>query len=569
MTKMSMIASRRFSVQLVCLAVLLGMTTAPVLAQSESDKDGAETKNKRGAIAKVDSTVHNFGEVWTNQSLEHAFSITNTGDETLKILQVKPSCGCTVAGSYPREIKPGDTGKFPFKLNSNKLRGKFSKTISVKTNDPKAGQMRLSLTGTVKHFIEVTPSMAQFGRVDADTVRTKTVKLQNNTDKIMKLTLSSQTPESETFKAELVEVVPGKQYDLNITAQPPFKPKLNRHLIKIDSNLAEHKSVDIICMANYPPRIELQPDTIVVQPVSRDVVRKVRFRNNGAKLVNLVSAKADDDSLKVETKPIEDGKQYELTITIPANYEPPSGSNPVVLVKTDDEEHPELSLPIRAVKKRTAERSQRPAELLRGKPAPKQEFSTFDEKKMVLGGKSDKVKVVAFYASWCGFCKRALPKLQKFHDEYKGKNVEMVLINVDDRGAGRRARTEQQTLEHYKSMNLSIPMHMDNAKSLAPAYKVVSYPTTFVIGKNGIIQDVLMGAKPDLDKQLAKDVDLLLRGETLLSSGAAEPKKMYPNPPGRGGPKAVMEPATGRRMPTLEKAVPKKEKPAAGPKGDT
>ena len=543
------------SLSLLAAALLAGPLAVDVTAQTEAQKDAAETGKARGPVARVDSSVHNFGEVWTNQTLEHAFVITNVGDKPLKILQVKPSCGCTVAGPYPREIKPGESGDFPFRLNSSRLHGKFSKSISIKTSDPKKGQMRLSLTGRVKHFIEATPNIAQFGRVQSDTVRTKTIKIKNNTNKKMKLTLSPQMVESKTFNAELNEVTPGILYELKVTAQPPYQPKLNRHLVKIDTNLDEQKSIDIICMANYPPRVEFMPDSIVVRPVSRDVIRKVRVRNNGEQAVNVLSAKADDEAIKVETRPIQAGKQYELTITIPAEYEPATASNPTILVKTDDAEMPELRLPIRTVRKSSAKQAKRPAELLRGKPAPTHQFVTIDKKQHSVGGSSDKVKVLAFYASWCGFCKRALPKMQTFYDKYKDKNIDMVLINVDDRGNGRRARTEAQTLKHYQDMKLSIPMHMDSAKKITPSYRVVSYPTLFVVGKTGVIEDVLMGAQADLDRRLAKDVDMLLAGKSIIASKGGNMEVLVPNLPERRSLRTSPVAGAGEKLGTRKKII--------------
>lgn len=573
MSQSSRIAAHRCAAKWgrVLAIAATGWMALSAVAQEEmkADDNGA----KRGPVAKVDSPIHDFGEVWTDKTLEHSYTITNIGDEVLKIMQVKPSCGCTVAGPYPKEINPGESGQVPFKLNSAKLRGKFSKTISVKTSDEKAGLMRWTLTGSVKHFIEVNPTMAQFGQVDSDTESTKTVKIINNTLKTMKLTLADTNAKSETFDAELVEVTPGKEYDLNIKAHPPFTPKLNRHLFKVDTNLDEQKSIDIICMANYPPRMEFQPDSVVVQPVARDVVRKVRLRNNGEKPVNLKSAEVDDARITVESKPIQEGKQYELTITIPANYEPGGNGDATVSVKTDDAEYGEMKLPVRAVRPQAERDNKRPAEKLVGSKAPVNEFKTVANQSMSLGGESEKVKVVTFYASWCGFCKKVLPQLQSFYDHNKEKDMEMVLINVDDRGEGRRARTEEQSLSHYKDMNLSIPMHMDSDKSITPSYKVVSYPTTFVIGKNGVIEDVVMGAKPDIDRQLAKDVDMLLAGRSLSSVGGAE-KRLIPNPGAvRSGEKLSTGAALAPSKPPVpgERPVEKQEvkKPAKAPDSDS
>ncbi|MEK7730501.1 MAG: DUF1573 domain-containing protein, partial [Planctomycetota bacterium] len=82
----------------------------------------AEVKGPK-AIAKPDETTHDFGSVWVGPPLKHAFKIKNEGDAPLEITKVKPSCGCTIAGDYPKKLDPGQEGEFPFSMMSTKLRG--------------------------------------------------------------------------------------------------------------------------------------------------------------------------------------------------------------------------------------------------------------------------------------------------------------------------------------------------------------------------------------------------------------------------------------------------------------
>lgn len=158
---------------------------------------------------------------------------------------------------------------------------------------------------------------------------------------------------------------------------------------------------------------------------------------------------------------------------------------------------------------------QRPAQQLLGKPAPEVSFKTTANEDKSLGGKSDKVKVAIFYASWCGFCKRALPGFEKLSKKYADKDVEIMAINLDSRD-GKRGRNEQQVLDHFKELGMSLPMHMDPSKEIGNKYKVSSFPTSFVVGKDGVIEAVHIGGPTDLDQQIAGEVDKLLAGESLV-----------------------------------------------------
>ncbi len=157
----------------------------------------------------------------------------------------------------------------------------------------------------------------------------------------------------------------------------------------------------------------------------------------------------------------------------------------------------------------------RPAMELLGKPAPEKSFVTTDNTKRKLGGSDDKVKLVCFYASWCGYCKRTLPKFNKLQDKYKDKDVEIIAISLDDR-TGKRKKTEQEVLDNFSKMGLDMPLYMDEKKEIGQAYKVRSFPTSFVVGKDGVIEAVHVGGPTNIDEQVSEEIDKLLEGKSLV-----------------------------------------------------
>ncbi|HNO80145.1 MAG TPA: TlpA disulfide reductase family protein [Phycisphaerae bacterium] len=160
-------------------------------------------------------------------------------------------------------------------------------------------------------------------------------------------------------------------------------------------------------------------------------------------------------------------------------------------------------------------RPARPAAELLGKPAPEKSFVTTDNTERKLGGKDDKVKLVCFYASWCGYCKRTLPKFQKLHEQYKDKDVEFIAISLDDR-SGKRKKTEEEVMDHYSKLGLNMPLFMDEKKDVGKAYKVSSFPTSFVVGKDGVVEAVHIGGPTNIDEQVKEEIDKLLAGQSLV-----------------------------------------------------
>lgn len=79
---------------------------------------------------------YNFGDILENKGkVSHKFSFTNNGKESIRILTVKPSCGCTTPNWSKDEIKPGKKGFIIAEYNPKGRPGVFRKSLSVITND--------------------------------------------------------------------------------------------------------------------------------------------------------------------------------------------------------------------------------------------------------------------------------------------------------------------------------------------------------------------------------------------------------------------------------------------------
>jgi len=90
---------------------------------------------------------HDFGAIPQGVPVSYEFEITNTGDQAVKILDVKTSCGCTAAGYSKDAIEPGSSTYLTANYNA-KSAGIFSKYIKVYT-DVQEEPFKLQIKGEV------------------------------------------------------------------------------------------------------------------------------------------------------------------------------------------------------------------------------------------------------------------------------------------------------------------------------------------------------------------------------------------------------------------------------------
>lgn len=98
----------------------------------------------------VQNTDYDFGNVVEGTLVKHTFTITNTGNDLLKISNVQPSCGCTAAKPDKNELKPGESTKLKIEFNSEGRTGKQEKHIMIASNDPQNSSLNLKIFGMVE-----------------------------------------------------------------------------------------------------------------------------------------------------------------------------------------------------------------------------------------------------------------------------------------------------------------------------------------------------------------------------------------------------------------------------------
>ncbi len=352
---------------LLVTGILAGMAfTMGVLPTSAQEKGIQQepsvlvTRNAEPAAGprlEVEEPVHDFGEVWIKPTLDHTFVVKNTGSAVLKILNVKPSCGCTTNGEYDREIPPGGTGRIPLQLRTRNLT-KFTKRVTVTTNDPRSASFKLSLTGTVKPYVTATPSRLRLSGVKPNDEIIEIVRLSVVPDDVELRVVESSKPSG--FRATLQPGPEPKTFDLTIVGQPPFKEGVNSAKILINTGVPDQPTITIPVIVNVPHRVQIRPTRLFVRNSARaGRPYQVTVTNNGDTPVEVLSATTGNPNIKPLVEELEKGKRYRVTLEIADGYEPPTRGDMLTLKLMDGGEREER-IPIIARLKQAKARKPQP-----------------------------------------------------------------------------------------------------------------------------------------------------------------------------------------------------------------
>jgi len=96
--------------------------------------------------------------------------------------------------------------------------------------------------------------------------------------------------------------------------------------------------------------------------------------------------------------------------------------------------------------------------------------------------------LVFLWASWCTVCKATMPDLEPVYQEYAPQGFEILAVNMTSQD------TESAAMSYYTSQNYSFPMLLDSDGAIARQYQMHAIPTSILIGPDGIVQKVVIGA---------------------------------------------------------------------------
>ncbi|MCF8241601.1 MAG: DUF1573 domain-containing protein [Melioribacteraceae bacterium] len=114
--------------------------------QAEGDKTEKSGPQPKMLIGR---NSYDFGTVKEGEVVKVTVNFKNAGNDKLIINNVRTSCGCTAALLSSKEIQPGEQGSLKIELDTSGRNGKFTRTITMFTNDPDHRQQTITLFANI------------------------------------------------------------------------------------------------------------------------------------------------------------------------------------------------------------------------------------------------------------------------------------------------------------------------------------------------------------------------------------------------------------------------------------
>jgi peroxiredoxin len=113
------------------------------------------------------------------------------------------------------------------------------------------------------------------------------------------------------------------------------------------------------------------------------------------------------------------------------------------------------------------------------------------------------VVLVNFWASWCGPCRKEMPKLEELYQKYKNLGFNLLAVNVEE--------DSSKANDFLKDLSVTFPILYDNENKVSKLYKVSAMPSTVIIDRDGNVRFVhhgyLVGYENDYSKEIKELIE--------------------------------------------------------------
>lgn len=132
-------------------------------------------------------------------------------------------------------------------------------------------------------------------------------------------------------------------------------------------------------------------------------------------------------------------------------------------------------------------RAQQATDARLGFIAPDVALSDMTGQAVSLASYRGQAVLLNLWASWCDPCRDEMPAIERVYQRYRAEGFSVLAVNItyDDDEGDARAFVKQQ--------GLSFPVLLDRDGRVSKAYRLVTLPTSYFIGRDGAIRDIAVG----------------------------------------------------------------------------
>lgn len=247
-----------------------------------------------------------FGPVPRGAKVRHNFLLTNNLGETITILDVHASCGCTTGRASTTTVPPGGQAVVEAQMDTRNFVGRKATTLTVTmmTASGRQGEARFGVRSDILPDVVLNPGSADFGVVARGQSPEQTIQIERVGFPDWRVT---RLVASESFCrvvdatiTEQYRSASGVGYQLTIRLRPDAVPGVIRDEIRLQTNDPQSSSVPVLVTGQVQGSLSVSPALLALGQVPADRVVKGRFLVRASQPFTIRQIEGNGDGFTLE-----------------------------------------------------------------------------------------------------------------------------------------------------------------------------------------------------------------------------------------------------------------------------
>jgi Protein of unknown function (DUF1573) len=258
-------------------------------------------------------TSHDFGNVARGAKAQYHFKFKNIYEETVHVLSIRSSCGCTTPEVTRSELKTWETSDVIATFNTSAFQGQHSATITVEFDKPFHAEVQLQVYGNIRSDVVLQPGQVELGSIDSGQPVEKIITVTHTGRNDWKITdVRSANTNFEVEVNETRRAQGSVTYDLSVRLKPTSPVGYINDQLFLMTNDPQTPQIPIDVEGRVVAGVEVNPPSLSLgalmpgQKVTKNIVVRSKrpFRVLDVQCADGFTCKVPDATREVQLIPI-------------------------------------------------------------------------------------------------------------------------------------------------------------------------------------------------------------------------------------------------------------------------
>jgi len=264
---------------------------------------------------------HNWGPVARGATVRYPFYMTNTLNEPINIVSLRPSCGCTSGASDKTLVQPGERATIEARMDTTNFVGHKATIlfVTLMTTSGRQAEVRLAVSSDIQSDIVLNPGTVDFGYTVTGQEVVRSIQIDRVGSPLWRATkLASNVKGIDAKLVELARTTTGVSYELQVTLRKDAPEGVIRNDLFVHTNDPNNPAIPVLMTGQVMGALTVTPKSVSLGNLEAksDKPSQGRFVLKGSQPFAVTGVEGADEAVELVIADTQAKPLHVLTVNV-------------------------------------------------------------------------------------------------------------------------------------------------------------------------------------------------------------------------------------------------------------